>query len=40
MVTIILPGRGHEIALNAKNKLVFVNGALSKPTFSVAETQL
>jgi hypothetical protein len=29
-----------KMALNAKNKLVFVNGTLSKPTSSVAETQL
>jgi hypothetical protein len=29
-----------KIALNAKNKLVFVNGTLSKPKSSVAKTQL
>jgi hypothetical protein len=30
--------RAMKMALNAKNKLVFVNGSLSKPTSSVTET--
>lgn len=29
-----------KMALNAKNKLSFVNGSLSKPTSSTAEIQL
>ena len=32
--------RAMKMALNAKNKLAFVNGTLSKPTSSAAETQI